>query len=64
MVDRLEGWKFSNGSPVTGQLVRTDCLWDVKITGQADQKSSRSFTIPMALQEDIEHDPMLVHSPP
>ncbi len=64
MVDRLKCWKFSNGSPIADQLVRADRFWNVKFTEQADQKRSRGFRITVALQQDIEHEPMLVHGPP
>ena len=64
MFDRLKCWKFSDGGPIAGQLVCTDRFWNVEFTEQVDQKRSRSFSITVALQQDVKHDPMLVYGPP
>jgi hypothetical protein len=64
MVDRLKCWKFSKGSPVAGQLVRTDCLWDVEFAKQARQERSCPSGISGEFEQDVEHDPMLVYGPP
>jgi len=64
MVDLLKGWKFSDGSPVTGQLVGTDRLRDVEFAEQASQERFCRFGIAVALQQDALHDPVLVHGSP
>ena len=64
MVDRLKCWKCSNGSSTAGQLVHTVRFWNVEFNEQANQKRSRGFSITVALQQDIEHEPMLVYGPP
>ena len=50
MIDLLKRWKFSDGGPVTGQLVGTDRLWNVEFAEQASQERSRGFGISVALQ--------------
>ena len=64
MVDLLKCWKFSDGGPVPGQLVGADRLWNVEFAEQASQECSCRFGISVALQQDIEHDSVLVHGPP
>jgi hypothetical protein len=64
MVDLLKRWKFSDGGSVTGQLVGADRLWDVIFAEQASQERSCRFGILVALQEDIEHNPVLIYGPP
>ena len=62
-VDRLKCRKFSDGSPVAGQLVRADRFGNVEFSEQSDQKRSRRFSIRVALQ-DTEHDSVFVPGPP
>ena len=64
MVDLLKCWKCPDGGPVTGQLVGADCLWDVEFAEQASQERSCRLGISVALQQDVEHDPVLVYGPP
>jgi hypothetical protein len=64
MVDLLKCWKFSDGGPVTGKFVRADRLWDVIFAEQASQERSCRFGISVTLQQDVEHDPVLVHGSP
>ena len=64
MVNLLKRWKFSDGGPVTGKFVRADRLWDVIFAEQASQERSCRFGISAALQQDVEHDPVLVHGSP
>jgi hypothetical protein len=64
MVDRLQCWKFSDVSPVAGQLVRTDRLWNMEFTDQPGQERFCGVGITVAVQQDSKHDPVLVHSPP
>ena len=64
MVDLLKRWKFSDGGPITCQLVGADRLWDVEFSEQASQERSCRFGISVALQQDVEYDPVLVHGSP
>jgi hypothetical protein len=64
IIDRPKCWTFSNGSPVAGQLVRTDRLWNMEFTDQPGQERFCGVGITVAVQQDSKHDPVLVHSPP
>jgi hypothetical protein len=41
-----------------------DDLWDIVFSSQPRQESLRRFGIPMPLEEDIEHETVLIYSPP
>jgi len=62
MVDLLKCRKCSDGSPITAQLVGADRLWNVEFSKQSNQERSCHFGIPMAVQQDALHEPVLVHS--
>ena len=63
MVDDLQSWDGPDGSTVTGQLVVANRLWNVTFTEESSEERSLCFRISVALQQDIEHDSVLVHSP-
>jgi hypothetical protein len=64
MVDLLKCWKFSDGGPITGQLVGADRIWDVEFAEQASRERPCHFGLSVALQQDVEHDPVFVHGSP
>jgi len=64
MIDLLKCWKCSDGSPVPGQVVGADRLWDVIFAEQASQERSCRFGVSVAWQQDVENEAILVHSPP
>ncbi len=64
MVDLSQPRELPDGGPVTSELIRVNDFWKVKLAQQPDQEGLGSFGIPVALEQNVEHVPVLVDSPP
>jgi hypothetical protein len=53
-----------DGCPVAAELIGMDDLWDIVFSQQPGQEGLRGFGIPTPLEENIEHETVLVHGPP
>ena len=64
VVDALQARELSNRGSVAAELVGMDDLWNVVFTQKPDQERLRCLGIAVALQEEVKHEPVLVHGPP
>ena len=64
VIDIDQTQELSDGHPVTPQLIGVNDLWDVILTQEPSQEGLRSFSVSVSLEENIEHETVLVHSPP
>jgi hypothetical protein len=64
VVDVDQAGNLSNRGSVAAELIGMDDLWDIVFSQQPGQEGLRSFGVPMTLEEKVEHEPVLVHSPP
>ena len=64
VVDVDQASDLLDRSAVTPQLIGVNDLWNIVFTQKPDQEGFRSFSVPVALKEDIEHETVLVHCSP
>ena len=64
MVDIDQARDLPDRSAVTPQLIGVDDLWEIVFTQQPGQESLRSLSIAVTLEEDVEHETVLVHCSP
>ena len=55
---------FPDGRPVTPKLIGVNDLWEVMLTQEPSQEGLRGFSVSVSLEENIEHEPVLVHCSP
>ncbi len=53
-----------DGCPVAAELIGMDDLWDIVFTQESGQERLRGLGITVTLEEDVEHETVLVHGPP
>ena len=64
MVDIDQARDLPDRSAVTPQLIGVNDLWEIVFTQQPGQESLRSLSIAVTLEEDVEHETVLVHCSP
>ena len=64
MVDVSQTRDLSDCGSVTSELIRMNDLWDVILPQEAGEESLRSLCVSVPLKENVEHEAVLVHSPP
>jgi len=64
VVDVRQTRDLPDGRPVAAELIRVNDLWDVVFTQQPGEEGLRGFGITVPLEEDIEHEAVLVYSAP
>ena len=64
VVDVDQTRDLSNRGSVATELVGMDDLWNVVFAQQPGQEGLRRFGVPMPLEENVEHEAVLVYSPP
>ena len=64
VVNFSQACDLSDRGPVACELVRVNPVWDIIFTQESGQKGFCGVGIPVALQQDIEHEAVLVHRPP
>ncbi len=64
VVDVNQARDLSNRGSVAAELIGMDDLWDIVFSQESGQERLRRFGVPMPLEENVEHEPLLVHSPP
>ena len=64
MVDIDQAWDLPDRSAVTPQLIGVNDLWDIVFTQEPGQEGFRSLSIAVTLEEDVEHETVLVHCSP
>ena len=64
MVDIDQTWDLPDRSAVTPQLIGVNDLWNIVFTQQPGQEGLRSLSIAVTLEEDVEHETVLVHCSP
>ena len=64
MVDIDQTWKLSDRGTIASQLIGMNDLRDIVFTQDPDQKGLCNLSIAVALEEDIEHETVLVHCSP
>ena len=62
-VDVDQAWDFPDRSAVTPQLIGMNDLWDIIFTQKPDQEGFRGLGVAVALQQNFEHEAVLVHCP-
>jgi hypothetical protein len=62
VVDVDQARDLSDRGPVAAELIGMDDLWDIVFSQQSSQEGLCHFGVPMPLKEDIEYEPVLVHS--
>ena len=55
---------LSDRGSVAAELIGMDDLWNIVFTQQPSQEGLRRFSVPMPLEENVEHESVLVHGPP
>jgi len=53
-----------NRGSVTLKLIGVNDLWDVIFTQQSGQEGLCSLSVPVSLEQNVEHVPVLVYGPP
>jgi len=64
MVDVSQAQKLPDGRPVTLELISMNDLWNVVFTEQTNQKCLRGLGIAVTLEEDVEHETVLIYCSP
>jgi len=64
VVDVSQTRDLSDRGPVASELIVMDHLWDIIICQKPGQEGLRRFGVPVPLEENVEHEPVLVHGPP
>ena len=64
VVDIDQARDFPDRSSVTPKLIGVNDLWDIVFTQQPSQEDLRSLSIAVTLEEDVEHETVLVHCSP
>ncbi len=55
VLNAVEHRKRSNSRPVTSEVVRLDDLWDGRVDQQTLKEGLGCISVPVRLQEDVEH---------
>ena len=64
VIDVSQPRDFPDGGPVTPELIGTDRVWDRIFVMQPGQEAPRRLRISVPLEQDVEHETMLVDRPP
>ena len=64
MVDIDQARDLPDRSAVTPQLIGVNDLWEIVFTQQPGQERLRGLGVAVALQQNFEHEAVLVHRPP
>jgi len=64
VVDICQARDLPDRGSITPELIGMDNLRDIVFSQQSCQEGLRRFGIPMPLEENVEHEAVLVHSPP
>jgi len=64
MVDVDQARELSDCGSGAAQLTGMDDLWDIIFTQQPSQEGLRRFGVPVLLEGNVEHSPVLVYTPP
>lgn len=64
MVNVGQVGECSDGRTVTPQLIGVNDLWDIVFAKQPGHEGSRHLRISVALEQEVEHEAVLVHPPP
>jgi len=64
VVDMRQSRDFPDRRPITPELIGTDDLWDGIFAQKLIQKTLPRFRISVPLEQDIQHEAVLVHRPP
>ena len=64
MVDVSQAGDLSNRGSVTPELVGMDDLWNIVFTQKPGQEGFRGLGVAVALQQNFEHEAVLVHRSP
>ncbi len=64
MLDVSQTRDLPDRGSVTAKLVGMNGLWNVVFNQQPGQEGVRSVGIPVLLKQNVEHEAVLVHSPP
>jgi len=64
IVDADQARNLPDRGSVAAELVGINHLWDVIFTQEAGQEDLRSFGGPKLLEENVEYEAVLIHSPP
>ena len=64
VVDVDQAWDLPDRSVVVQQLIGVNDFWDIVFTQKPDQEGFCGLGIAEALQQNFEHETVLVHCPP
>ena len=64
MDDALQTWALSDCGPIAAEPSGMDDFSDIVVSQQLGQESLRRSSVPMLLEENVEHETVLVHGPP
>ena len=64
VVDVDQAWDLQNRSAVTPQLIGVNDFWDIVFTQKPDQEDFRGLGVAVALQQNFEHEAVLVYRSP
>ena len=64
MVNFSQACDLSDRGPVACELVRVNPVWDIIFTQELGQEGLCGVGIPVPLEQDVEHEAVLVHRPP
>ena len=64
VVDVDQAGYLSDRGPVAVQLIGMNDLWEIIFSQQPGQEGLRGFSVSVSLEENIEHEPVLVHCSP
>ena len=64
VVDVDQAWDLPDRSAVTPQLIGVNDLRDIVFTQKPGQEGFRGLDVAVALQQNFEHEAVLVHCPP
>ena len=64
VVDVDQTGELPDRRPIAPELIGVNDLWDVIFTQQSDQERLRGHGVAVALQQNFEHEAVLVHRSP
>ena len=64
MVDIDQARDLPDRRPVAPELIGVNDLWDLVFTQQSGQEGFRGLGVAVALQQNFEHEAVLVHCSP
>ena len=64
VIDIHQDRKFADSRPITRQLIRADCVWNVIFAQQSLEERPCCVCVSVALEQHVKHGPVFVNRSP